>query len=220
MTDAYAEAAPVRVPAIVVCTWTRTVASEPVRATITPDGCADMIVQPDGRIIVAGPDTGPHDAGLGRGVFVGLRFRVGAAGSALGLAASALRDQRVPLEDVWKSDANRLVDRLAGVTTAEARRAVLEDAVAERVQRGAVDEDRLVLAAVALLRRREQPVAALAWHLGVSERQLLRRFDAADTARRPSTACSASGAYSARLTPRGSRSARWPWTRATPIRRT
>ncbi|MBC3192081.1 AraC family transcriptional regulator [Pseudonocardia sp. C8] len=73
---------------------------------VLPDGCMDLIVL-DGRLVVAGPDTGVHLATTAPGaVTTGLRFRPGALPALLGVPAAQLRDRRVPLADVL--DAARL----------------------------------------------------------------------------------------------------------------
>lgn len=53
-----------------------------------------------GRIMVAGPDTVSSVSQRGRERFVGLRFRPGALPRLLGVPASELRDDRVPLADL------------------------------------------------------------------------------------------------------------------------
>ena len=80
----------------VACLWTLEDAPGPRR--ILPDACVD-IVWTGAKLIVAGPATRPTFATTGSAL--GLRFRVGAAGAALGLPASELLDRSVPLEDVW-----------------------------------------------------------------------------------------------------------------------
>src|SRR5688500_17488393 len=84
---------------LLACLWSHDPHPEPRTGRILPDACVD-IVSKNGRLIVAGPATGPHLA-TSRGVTFGVRFRVGAAGAALGLPAAELLDANVPLEDVW-----------------------------------------------------------------------------------------------------------------------
>ena len=163
---------------VVRCTWSRGIAGPRKQATITPDGCVDLVAMPGGGVSVAGPDTGPKVAELGRGVVVGLRFRIGVAGSVLGIAASALRDQRVPLVELWSDEGRRLEERLGLEGSATARRKLLEEAVRGRVH-GLDGPDALVVAAANRLEAGECRVRELGHHFGVSERQLRRRFDAA-----------------------------------------
>jgi AraC-like DNA-binding protein len=159
---------------VVACTWQRTVAADG-RQRVLPDGCVDLVWR-DGALNVAGPDTGAWMSPVGPGAaIVGLRFRPGAAGSALGLPASELRDMRVALEDVWGRAALELADRLGEAPDAGAQRRILEEAIVER--RAAMDEpDGLVLDATRALGRPRSRVRAVGDRLGLSDRQLLRRF--------------------------------------------
>jgi AraC-like DNA-binding protein len=161
---------------IVVCTWERIVAAAG-RQRVVPDGCIDLVRRGD-ALSVAGPDTSPWMSPLDPGrVIVGLRFRPGAAGTALRLQASELRDLRVPLEDLWGRAASELADRLGAAADADAQRRLLEQAIVDR--RAAMDEpDRLVLAATRALGRPRSRVRAIGERLGLSDRQLLRRFRA------------------------------------------
>jgi AraC-like DNA-binding protein len=82
---------------LLACLWTNE--GGPRTHRILPDACVD-IVSVDGRLHVAGPATQAHLTTTDGATF-GVRFRVGAAGAALGLPASELLDLNVPLEDVW-----------------------------------------------------------------------------------------------------------------------
>jgi AraC-like DNA-binding protein len=158
---------PAALATLVGCTWERT---QSTAHWVVPDGCADLIWTAAGRLIVAGPDTGPHETG-GAGA-VGLRLRPGAAGAVLGTAAAELRDGRVGIEEAWGDAGRRLEAALAAGAPA---RAALLAAVAARHPR----PDPLVAAAAAALDRPETRVDALADRLAISERQLRRRFEAA-----------------------------------------
>jgi AraC-like DNA-binding protein len=142
--------------------------------SVLPDGCMDVLWT-GSRLLVAGPDTRVNTSGVPRAPtrVVGVRFRPGAGGAALGLPADELRDARVDLEDVWGARARELAERLAQSGADEAA-AVLEAAVAARV----APLDPLMLDAAARVARGE-PVAAVARSVALSERQLRRRFHAA-----------------------------------------
>jgi len=109
---------------------------------------------------------------------VGLRLRSGLAGRVLGLPASELRDARLSLEDVWSRPGAELAERVGVAETPEGRRETLEQAVRARLAR-VPDADTLVLEAVRRLGRPGTRVGTLSEALGTSERQLLRRFNAA-----------------------------------------
>lgn len=153
----------------VACAWE----SGGTATRVLPDACVD-IVWSQGRLIVAGPATGsvlaPATPGQGR---CGVRFRVGLAGAALGLPASALRDESVPLDEVWGRAGRRLRDRVAG---ADDPLDALVGGVAERIQ-GARED--VVRSAVLRVQEGEARAAGLARAAFLSERQLLRRFERA-----------------------------------------
>jgi AraC-like DNA-binding protein len=168
----------------VACVWTRDISpgSSPAVHRVLPDGCIDLIwgARPGSLgVSVAGPDTGPVLASLRPGArVIGLRFRPGRAARFLGVPASEIVDSRPSLDELWGDDAERLAEQLAAAPARAAQRLVLEAAVRERLTTAA-DPDHLVAAAVRRLATRRAPVAMLARDLGVSERHLLRRCQAA-----------------------------------------
>ncbi len=180
----------------VACTWAGRMGpgGETYVRQVLPDGCVDILW--DGAdLVVAGPDTGPVGV-IARpdGFYVGIRFRPGLAPTVLGRPASDLLDLRVAAVDVLGRDrAERLADRLVSERTrtrpesGESLRTLvveLEEAIVDWLPQSA-PPDPLVEATVAALGRRRGPtgaaasVAGLADDLGVSERQLLRRCQAA-----------------------------------------
>jgi AraC-like DNA-binding protein len=113
---AYREFAPPhRLRDLVECGWVRVGPEGPGR--VLPDGCMDLI-RMDGRVVVAGPDTGAHHSGPHRETVRGLRFRPGVLPRLLGVPASELRDHRVPMADLRSDVADRpllvTTDALAG----------------------------------------------------------------------------------------------------------
>jgi AraC-like DNA-binding protein len=162
---------------IVRCVWSRsTAAREQVSHRILPDGCADVIWHREsGRLWVAGPDSAAQVSATAAGTLVGLRFVPGAAPVGLGVPADALRDARVPLEDVWTPGRARLLaDRLSETATVHDAERTLVAAVADAA--GTLDP---VVRAVAGLTGRTGRVAHVADAVGLSERQLHRRCLAA-----------------------------------------
>ena len=74
---------------------------------VLPDACMD-IVWTGGRLVVAGPDTRAHSVEMRAGeVAAGLRLAPGTAPALLGVVAHELRDQRVPLDQVWSARVSR-----------------------------------------------------------------------------------------------------------------
>jgi AraC-like DNA-binding protein len=101
-------------------------------------------------------------------------LRPGAAGAFLGRPALAVRDCQVAAADLFGTDAVRLADELAAASAPDRLRLLAELARTRRIT-----PDPLVTAAAARLARAGARVAAVAADLGVSERQLHRRTQAA-----------------------------------------
>src|SRR3954451_5650747 len=86
----------------VACVWTRDPAPVASVGRILPDPCVDVVWVQGDRLVVAGPATRAALAALPAGAAAaGVRFRVGAAGSAVGVPARELRDLNVDLAEVW-----------------------------------------------------------------------------------------------------------------------
>jgi AraC-like DNA-binding protein len=189
----------------VSCVWARVVGPGGAGVVpVLPDACVDLIWQQGVGVFVAGPDTGPAPSVSPPGtVLAGVRFAPGAGGPALGLPLSALLDQRVEAADLGTGPAAGLARLDGALDPAEALR-LLAGLAAEMVADGPADP--LVTHAVRLLgppragrfHRGQLPggpagspvapaapvaEAAQAEHvatrLGVSERQLRRRCQAA-----------------------------------------
>jgi AraC-like DNA-binding protein len=166
-----------------VCVWSQTVPRDaaPHVQRVVPDACVDLIWSDwAGRIDVAGPDTGPVLAAIPPGGrLTGVRFRPGLAGPALGVPVDAVRDERVPLRELWGDGAAVLADAVAGgADPAEA----LTRTVAARL-RAAESADPAASALVSAFigpaadaaLPRAATVGDIARRLGLSERQLRRR---------------------------------------------
>ncbi|MFG2622648.1 helix-turn-helix domain-containing protein [Streptomyces sp. NPDC048507] len=138
---------------------------------VLPDGCMDLMWT-GGRLLVAGPDTGPHPAGEVPGrSFAGLRLAPGAAPALLGVPACELRDRRVGLADLWPGpEVRRLAERIAAY---EDPCAGLEELARTRAE--AVGPPDPLPAEVSARLRAGQSVAAVAAGVGLGERQLRRR---------------------------------------------
>jgi AraC-like DNA-binding protein len=175
---AYRELSPPFGPsaAHIACLWMRDAGTAHTVHRVLPDACADIVWTAGGRLVVAGPATGPVLAEVpGGSAAVGVRFRVGAAGGALGLPASELLDATVALEDLWGDHAARLAERLHAAPGPEAMLALLTTAVAARLPPPA-HLDPAVRVAAAGAARPGAAVRDLADRVGVGERQLRRRF--------------------------------------------
>lgn len=167
-TESYAEwAPPAEFAADVRCVWWSSFGGS---APILPDGHLDLIVG-NGEVFVAGPDTAAFANHMPEGVVVhGVRFRTGRARRVLGVPADDLRDLRVDLEDLWGAAGRQTSEWLID----DPRR--LLDLVGDRLARTAQAPDRQVDGAVRRLAADRPRVADLHDDVGLSERQLRRRF--------------------------------------------
>jgi AraC-like DNA-binding protein len=166
---------------VVLCTWERIVPGAedaPAAQRVLPDGCVDLVWR-GGGLWTAGPDTRAVMSPLTQGeTVVGIRMRPGAAGALLGLPASEIRDDRVPVGLLWAAAGEELTERLADAGRPSRQRRLLEHALLRR-RAAAEPPDALVAHALALLGRSGTRVAGLSRQLAISERQLLRRFHSA-----------------------------------------
>ena len=174
---AYREFAPARaLHPLVACRWVREVPDDERsdQAMVLPDGCVDLVWRDD-RVLVAGPDRAANPSPIRAGqTIAGLRLRPGVAGAVLGMPASEVLDSRVPLPDLLGRAGSELAERLEGTERPEEAFLLLEELVATRVAEAGTDP--LVLAATRRLGFPGSRVDELAEALGISERQLRRRF--------------------------------------------
>ncbi|MEV0404959.1 helix-turn-helix transcriptional regulator [Actinoallomurus sp. NPDC050550] len=167
-TTSYAEwAPPAEFAADVRCVWWSSFGGT---APILPDGHLDLVVG-NGRVRVAGPDTVAAANDSPEGLVVhGIRFRTGRARRILGVPADELRDLRVDLEDLWGAAGRRTSEWLID----DPQR--LLDLVRDRLTRTAQGPDRQIDGAVRRLTADRPRVADLHDAVGLSQRQLRRRF--------------------------------------------
>jgi AraC-like DNA-binding protein len=172
----YRELAPARdLHALIACRWVRVVPEDSPSTTtlVLPDGCVDLIWR-DGDLTLAGPDRTANHAPTRPGQkILGVRLRPGVAGAVLGMPASEVLDGRFPLQDVLGRKALELTERI-GERGDEAAFELLEGLVGSEARDGGPDP--LVLAATRRLGFPGSRVEWLADALGISDRQLRRRF--------------------------------------------
>jgi AraC-like DNA-binding protein len=176
--SAYRELPPSREKySLVACRWVRDVGGdEPSDSTlILPDGCVDFLWR-DGNLMLAGLDrTGRRTPIIPGERILGLRLRPGVAGAVLGIPASELLDEHATLDEVLGRQADDLANRLGEMTAEDEVFALLEEFVGSRVANGGPDS--LVQAATRRLGFPGSRVDSLADSLGISDRQLRRRFN-------------------------------------------
>ncbi len=150
---------------VVACLWTR-VTDDAGEVRVVPDGCTDVVWRRGEGASVAGPDTSAKLAERKSGdVLVGIRFLPGAGGNVLGVPLDELRDLRVDAAEI-----NRAFDLDPGLEPGKVAARFLTAAIGR-------EADPLVVEAARRVDREE--VGTVARELGISERQLRRRFHAA-----------------------------------------
>jgi AraC-like DNA-binding protein len=166
--------APASLRPSVACLWTRRSPANPAGPTLVlPDGCVDLIWKRGHGAFVAGPDTGPVPTAISTDdVLAGVRFWPG-AGLALGVPLHLLRDRRIDLAEVDRDLATQLHAELPPqIALARLARASEELMVAR-------PPDRAVSEAARLLTSPRTRVPEIERAVGLGDRQLRRRFDAA-----------------------------------------
>lgn len=127
--------------------------------------------------MLTGPRTEPHEVRVRGGFEVwGSHFWPGAAPSLLGIDACAIRSREVPARQVvGEAWAARLAERFAGGPREPSH--LLDEALAERLPDRRPLDETVMLAVFRLLRSSgEGSIGALAAAVGLSPRQLRRRF--------------------------------------------
>jgi AraC-like DNA-binding protein len=178
-TSIYREYAPS--PALrshLVCAWTLEIAAGTRRhhQRVLPDGCSDIVWIGEAPPIVVGPMThsalSTSEAGT---TLVGVRLRPEAAARTLGVPAQEVVDRHVRLDQLWRRQEVRdASERLLEQRTAAARVATAQSLLASRRDEIRT-RDAIVEHAVSLVTAAER-VDRVARELGISERQLRRRF--------------------------------------------
>lgn len=171
-------APPASVRGSVACLWSSVVpAGRPEVTRVLPDGCIDFIWERGRGVYVAGPDTGPMAEPLAPGtILAGVRLRPGAGGPALGVPLAALLNQRVEAADLGCGLGAGLARIPGGLAPGAALRLLtghVGSAVTGR------PPDPLATGAARLLAQPWARAEEAAASLGVSERQLRRRCQAA-----------------------------------------
>lgn len=152
---------------------------DPSTAVVIPDGCADIIWVDDRPPIVVGPMTALAPSWPAPGsLVIGARLRPGLAGLVLGEDCQGLTDREIPLAAIWGDSAARELEHVIEAPSLPARFAAIELSLLDRLV-GSSGADPVVLRSIDWLRqcpgdRLQSLIDDL--DLGVSERQLRRRF--------------------------------------------
>ncbi|WP_233579369.1 MULTISPECIES: helix-turn-helix domain-containing protein [Micromonospora] len=162
--------------------WTSSAPAHPRPVRVLPDGCLDLLWSSRLGLLVAGPDRTAHlSTSAPAERWVGLRLPPGVGPAVFGVPAVELRDQRVPLADLWGARAagvlaDQTADAAVGRGAADTglyEVGTLLVAVAARRLRAAGGADPLGLRVAAALAT-GATVAETAARAGLDQRSLLR----------------------------------------------
>ncbi|MFW6066916.1 MAG: helix-turn-helix domain-containing protein [Myxococcota bacterium] len=148
---------------------------------VVPDGAVRLIFDlgtKGGRADVAGPSARPVRLPLqGKLANLTVTLRPGAASELLGAPARVIRDQCVPLAELWPGEVEPLAERLLAAPTDAQRSAIVQSALASRLARRGPSERTRAMRARQVLAS-GGTVREAAEDLGISERRLQQIFDA------------------------------------------
>jgi AraC-like DNA-binding protein len=174
--------APAPLAARFLCFWTQTIVGSRgvYEHRVLPDGCIDIVLVDDQSPLVVGPWTVSFVARLAAGTTVtGARIHPGRAPCLLGMPASELLNQNIPISDVKGTMQGVRLENVVEQPSASARRSALAQVLLASVDDSA-PVDQAVLAGIQWLSRHPHGrIQQLSQWTGMSERQLHRRFCAA-----------------------------------------
>jgi AraC-like DNA-binding protein len=162
-----------------LCLWTQTILGSrgEFAQRVLPDACIDLVLINDEAPMVIGPWTEPFVARLAPGTtIVGARCHPGRAPGLLGLPASTLLNQSVTLHNIWSGAASAPFARVAGDSTLLARKLAMEAALLDVLAEADPVDQGMTAAIEWLAGRPHGRIEGLSQWMGISSRQLQRRF--------------------------------------------
>jgi AraC-like DNA-binding protein len=162
------------------CIWKQVIiGSGEYAQRVLPDACIDIVFINDDPPLVVGPWTDPFLVRLPAGTsIVGARLHPGRAPAILGIPAAELLNQSLPLHEVWGAKAARFTFPRDEAILVPQKSAFAEALV--RATASATPADDAVIAGIRWLARHPHGhIEQLSRWIGVSHRQLQRRFSAA-----------------------------------------
>jgi AraC-like DNA-binding protein len=164
-----------------LCFWTQTLSgtSGEYAQQVLPDGCVDIVFVNQDAPVAVGPWTDPFAVRFAAGTnILGARLHPGRARGLLGLPAMELLNQSAPLRALWGAPRSERFDRVREAGVAQRATALSEVLLTDRKQFAPYDPT--VAEGIRWLARNPQgEVQQLSRVLGISPRQLQRRFSAA-----------------------------------------
>jgi AraC-like DNA-binding protein len=164
-----------------LCFWTQTISgtSGEYAQQVLPDGCVDIVFVNQDAPVAVGPWTDPFAVRFAAGTSIlGARLHPGRAPGLPGLPAMELLNQSAPLRALWGVPRSERFDRVREAGVAQRATALSEALLTDRKQFARYDQ--AVAEGIRWLARNPQgKVEQLSRVLGISPRQLQRRFSLA-----------------------------------------
>jgi AraC-like DNA-binding protein len=161
-----------------LCFWTQAIIVESnYTHRVLPDACIDIVLVNDDPPLVVGPWTDSFEVQFPPGTkIVGARLHPGRASDLLGIAAADLLNQSLALDALWGQRKSNSFAQISDGPSLAARRKIFGEVLAANLTSTA-RPDRAIRASVRWLARNpDGRVEQLSQWLGISNRQLQRRF--------------------------------------------
>jgi AraC-like DNA-binding protein len=165
-----------------LCFWTQEIrgSGDFYEHRVLPDACIDIVLVNDEAPVVVGPWTKPFLAQLQAGSQItGARLHPGRASSLLGMPASELLNQSIPAAAIGGAIRETPLEKVMEQQNAAARLSALGQVLMPSLSRSAPFDQAVLVGVRWLSRRPRGRVEQLSRWIGISERQLHRRFSAA-----------------------------------------
>jgi AraC-like DNA-binding protein len=167
----------------VECFWTNETSQPRSDHRVLPDGCGDILFsRPDeghSALQVVGTMSHARVFEIPSGLLFGVRFRPGMAACFVRARGEETADRRLPLADLWGTEANSLREELLEAPTTRVRIDVLEKCLNAKLQDASAGNSHLSTTQQVLRWIEKQKgrvsVDELATRAGLSTRQLLRQ---------------------------------------------
>jgi len=162
-----------------LCFWTQEIGGSRGNylQRVLPDGCADIVFLNEEEPLVVGPWIEPFMVPFAPGTrILGARLHPGRAGDFLRLPAADLLNRSEPLRAIWGSRRAAGLGRVADESGLPSRRSAMASALREATRRAAPRHSEITPGIRWLARHPEAKVEDLARRIGISNRQLQRRF--------------------------------------------
>jgi AraC-like DNA-binding protein len=164
-----------------LCFWTQSITGHQSAYAhrVLPDACVDIVLVDDNEPQIIGPWTNSYVVEFpARTKIVGARLHPGRVPYLLGVPAVELLNQSVPLAALWRRQSDSFA-RVTDASTLTERRLALGHVLAARSSRATPHDPTIAASLHWLARNPNGRIEHLSQSLGISSRQLQRRFSSA-----------------------------------------